>query len=196
MVVSWAGRELQRTGDLSQFLQQAFNIRQLVDGIHLRELNHTALVDNECRTFADPRHRRLVAQDAELARDFSVRIEVRTQRKPHHADFLALPGQMAFDGVDADIEQLSPCCLETGFERIQNRQLRLTRRRPVQRMESHYHVFFAEEVAEPELAALFTLHRRQDEIRSPIADLQCHHYPLALPPDCNCELEWPPESGP
>ena len=73
----------------------------------------------------------------------------------HHANIFFLPGNVAGNGIGADVQNLGIQVRELLPARIEFRDLGGSSRRPVQRMECNYDALLPSIVAQPEFNAMF-----------------------------------------
>lgn len=122
--------------DLPHLIQQFLEIRHLVQRIHLRPRDLSFLVDDESGALADTGYGRCIAQNAELPCDRGVREKIGAHRNIDAADVFLLPGYVAWDGINADVQDLGIQIRKLAPSRIEFRDLRRSGRSPIERMKS------------------------------------------------------------
>ena len=167
----------------SQRPQQLLDIRQLVNRIDLGEGDLSILIDDKRGALTDARHRRPLAENAELARHFGMGIEIGAERNLDRADFFPPPGNVAGDGVYADVQNLGIEGLELLATGVEFGHLPGSSRSPVEGMEGDDQIPGAEIVTRAYRNLAFTGNCGEFEIGRPIADLQRH---IVLQSDQNC----------
>ena len=128
-------------------------------------------VDNKHRALADSGQGRTLAKHAVRPGHSAMRPKIACQRKSQHPDGFFLPGDMAECGVDANAHDLG---IEAG-KLIENivecRQLRGSRRAPIEGIKSQEHVLLTAILAELEWMPLRTCYRRQLEVGGAVSNL-------------------------
>lgn len=133
----------------SEFPDQFFDVRQLVERVHPREGNPPRFVNNERGALADSGNGRTFPQNAELPGDFPVRIEIGAKRNPDKADFLLPPRDMTGNGIYADVQNLGIERLEFFAASVEFGHLNSSGGRPVEWMKRNNQVLPAEVVFRP-----------------------------------------------
>jgi hypothetical protein len=94
----------------------------------------------------------------------------------HRFDVVLLPGDVAINCVDADVQDLGIKRGELLAVAIERRQLLGSSGRPVQRMKTNHHVLLAAKIAEPDSDARFSLNGGKVKIRRHVSNFQRHNF--------------------
>ena len=92
----------------------------------------------------------------------------------HPSDFFIEPGDVAHDGVNADVQNLGIKRSELLQSGVEHRQLRGSSWRPVKRMESDYDVLPAAVIAKFDPKLAIALDGREVEVGCVVSYLQGH----------------------
>ena len=169
----WCRAEL----SIAQLLQNGkdgVNLGNAVERVDLCEGDFSSFIYNESGALTDTGKGWAVAKDPVSAYHRAVGVKIGTGREAHVADFLVEPGDVAHDGVDADVQDLGIKRGELLQGGVEHRQLGSSSRGPIERMKTEDDVLLAAIIAKLDSKLTVTLNRREVEIRGSVSYLQGH----------------------
>lgn len=163
-----------KLGQHSQGAEKFFQIWEQIQRIDASKRDLSVSADDEGGTLANAGHRRPFPENAKLARHQGVREEIGAQGKSHRTDFTLPPGNVAWNGIYADVQDLGIQCRELLAVRVEFGHLGGSSGRPIQRVKGDDEILLPQVVARADRDVLVTGDRGKGKFRTVIPHFQCH----------------------